>query len=161
MSGPLTILLVYGEGGHREQAMRLMQKMQSLSPELCFVHLTDSTLMGGFTEGHSVPQIRSKHGPFRLFHFVKAYLATSLITAKLVQKHKIRAVIGFGPGLCIPAFMVCTLFNVKKRIFFEDWCRFTSKSWSGKICQPMSTKFFVQNESLLKLYRNAEYAGRL
>jgi UDP-N-acetylglucosamine:LPS N-acetylglucosamine transferase len=110
---------------------------------------------------YTVPPIRHKNESFNPLAFVNAYLKAVVLTVKLVRQHQPRAVIGFGPGICIPVFMVCKVMRVKKRIFFEDWCRFTSKSLSGKACSPFSTKFFVQNESLKELYRDAEFAGRL
>lgn len=159
----ISILLVYGEGGHHDQAMRLMKQMQALDPQLDFIHVTDTVTMKADSVDriYTVPPIRHKNASFNPVTFVQAYLKAVALTVKLVRQYKPRAVIGLGPGICIPVFMVCKLMNVKKRIFFEDWCRFTSKSLSGKACSPFSTKFFVQNESLKELYRDAEFAGRL
>ncbi|SEA18911.1 Oligosaccharide biosynthesis protein Alg14 like [Thiothrix caldifontis] len=159
----ISILLVYGEGGHHDQAMRLMKQMQSLDPKLDFIHITDTeTMKSELIENiYTVMPIRHKNESFNPLTFLNAYLKAVSLTIKLVRQYKPRAVIGFGPGICIPVFMVCKVLGVKKRIFFEDWCRFTSKSLSGKACSPFSTKFFVQNESLKELYRDAEFAGRL
>lgn len=159
----ISILLVYGEGGHHDQAMRLMKQMQSLDPAIEFIHVTDTETMKGdsIEKIYTVPPIRHKNESFNALAFVDAYWKAVILTVKLVRQYQPRAVIGFGPGICIPVFMVCKAMRVKKRIFFEDWCRFTSKSLSGKACSPFSTKFFVQNESLKELYRDAEFAGRL
>lgn len=159
----ISILLVYGEGGHHDQAMRLMKQMQALDPQLDFIHVTDTVTMkaDSVEKIYTVPPIRHKNASFNPVTFVQAYLKAVALTVRLVRQYKPRAVIGLGPGICIPVFMVCKVMNVKKRIFFEDWCRFTSKSLSGKACSPFSTKFFVQNESLKELYRDAEFAGRL
>ena len=157
------ILLVYGEGGHHAQAMRLMKQMQMLDSNINFIHVTDSESLK--TEDmkyyYSVPPIRHKNTPFNPVKFILSYGITVLLTSKLINQYKPKAVIGLGPGICIPVFMVCHILGVKKRIFIEDWCRFTSKSLSGKACSPFSTKFFVQNESLKELYHGAEFAGRL
>lgn len=110
---------------------------------------------------YAVPPIRHKNASFDPLLFIRSYWQAAVLTFRLERKHHFDAVIGFGPGVCIPVFMICRLLNVKKRIFFEDWCRFTSKSLSGKACTPLSTKVFVQNESLKELYHNAEFAGRL
>lgn len=157
------ILLVYGEGGHHDQAMRLMNKMQSLDKKLNFIHVTDSETMkhDGASEFYAIPPIRHKNASFNPVSSVGSYVKAVVLTARLVRKYRPKAVIGFGPGICIPVFMVCKLMNVRKRIFFEDWCRFTTKSISGKACTPFSTKVFVQNESLKELYPYAEFAGRL
>lgn len=157
------ILLVYGEGGHHDQAMRLMQQMQSMDSNLNFIHVTDSETMkrDDISAFYAVPPIRHKNASFNPLTFTSSYLKAVFLTVKLVKRYKPRAVIGFGPGICIPVFMVCKLMKVRKRIFFEDWCRFTTKSLSGKACTPFSTKVFVQNESLKELYPYAEFAGRL
>ncbi|MEB4592644.1 PssD/Cps14F family polysaccharide biosynthesis glycosyltransferase [Candidatus Thiothrix sp. Deng01] len=159
----ISILLVYGEGGHHDQAMRLMRQMQAIDPKIEFIHVTDTVTMkaDSIEKIYTVTPIRHKNASFNPFSFASAYLKAVALTVTLVHQYKPKAVIGFGPGICIPVFMVCKLLNVKKRIFFEDWCRFTSKSLSGKACSPFSTKFFVQNESLKELYRDAEFAGRL
>jgi UDP-N-acetylglucosamine:LPS N-acetylglucosamine transferase len=143
--------------------MRLMKQMQSLDPKIDFIHITDTETMKAesIEKIYTVPPVRHKNVPFNPFTFMSSYLKAVALTVKLVRQYKPRAVIGFGPGICIPVFMVCKVLKVKKRIFFEDWCRFTSKSLSGKACSPFSTKFFVQNESLKELYRDAEFAGRL
>ncbi|MBU0656923.1 MAG: hypothetical protein KJ914_17510 [Gammaproteobacteria bacterium] len=127
-----------------------------------FVHITDSEIMK--VEGeeiYSAPPLRHKNASFDPVLFIGSYWRAALLTFKLQRKYRFNAVIGFGPGVCIPVFMMCRLLNVRKRIFFEDWCRFTSKSLSGKACTPLSTKVFVQNESLKELYHHAEFAGRL
>lgn len=161
MDEKVNILLAYGEGGHHDQAIRLMKRMQMLDPKINFVHLTDSESMVVAGDVYTAAQIRPKNAPFSPVNFLIGYLNIFFLTAKLIYRYRFKAVIGFGPGICIPVFMVCRLLNVKKRIFFEDWCRFSSKSLSGKACSPFSTKFFVQNESLMELYRNAEFSGRL
>lgn len=162
MKEQLNILLVYGEGGHHDQAIRLMRQMRALDPAVNFIHVTDSELMKeAGEEVHTVFPLRHKNSTFAPALFARSYWQTSVLTVKLIRKYHFRAVIGFGPGVCIPVFMICKLLNVKKRIFFEDWCRFSSKSLSGKACSPFSTRFFVQNESLKELYHDAEFAGRL
>ena len=161
MEEQVNVLLAYGEGGHHDQAIRLMKRMQLLDPNLNFVHITDSETMGSTGEVYAVPQMRPKSAPFSAVLFASSYLKTLYLTTKLIRRYKFKAVIGFGPGICIPVFMACRLLGVKKRIFFEDWCRFSSKSLSGKACQPFSTRFFVQNESLKELYQDAEFSGRL
>ncbi len=161
MEERMNVLLAYGEGGHHDQAIRLMQRMLLLDANLNFIHITDSETMSKAGEVYTVPQMRPKNAPFDTALFISSYLKTLFLTIKLVRQYKFKAVIGFGPGICIPVFMACRLLNVKKRIFFEDWCRFSSKSLSGKACRPFSTRFFVQNESLKELYQNAEFSGRL
>lgn len=159
----INILLVYGEGGHHDQAMRLLSRMREMDPKLCFIHVTDSVMAESAAIGavYVVPPMRHKDVAFSFVWFIKAYFKAACIAAKLVHHYRPRAVIGLGPGICIPVFMVCQLMGVKKRIFFEDWCRFSSKSLSGKVCFLFSTKFFVQNKSLQELYPYAEFAGRL
>jgi UDP-N-acetylglucosamine:LPS N-acetylglucosamine transferase len=135
--------------------------MRSLDPDLNFIHITDSETMKEAGEVHTVPPMRHKNAAFDPVLFVKSYIKAAWLTIRLERAYRFDAVIGFGPGVCIPVFMVSKLLGIKKRIFFEDWCRFTSKSLSGKACSPFSTKVFVQNESLKELYHNAEFAGRL
>lgn len=144
MEEQINILLAYGEGGHHDQAIRLMKRMHVLDPKLNFVHITDSETMAIGGEVYTVPPMRPKSAPFDIALFMISYMKTLFLTVKLIKRYRFQAVIGFGPGICIPVFMGCRLLNVKKRIFFEDWCRFSSKSLSGKACSPFSTKFFIK-----------------
>lgn len=157
------ILLVYGEGGHHEQAKRLMNKMMLADNNLNFIHIVDSEKLKNDNTPYfySVKPIRHKNVTFSPWTGLQSYLRILGLTLKVLKEHKPRAVVGFGPGICIPVFMVCTVMNVKKRIFIEDWCRFSTKSLSGRLCAPFSTKFFIQNESLKELYPNAKFSGRL
>ncbi len=80
--------------------------------------------------------------------------------SKLVLKYNIKIIITTGPGMAIPAALVAKLLRVEI-IHIETWSRFSTYSLSGRIMYHLADKFYVQNESLLKLYPEAIYSGRL
>jgi hypothetical protein len=49
----------------------------------------------------------------------------------------------------------------KKIIYFETFARVTDKTISGKLVYPIADLFFVQWESMLKIYPKALYKGGL
>ena len=73
---PLNILLVYGEGGHHAQAMRLMKQMQSLDDNLNFIHITDSPAMQTqeMKNYYTVPPIRHKNSSFNPLESFMSYV---------------------------------------------------------------------------------------
>ncbi|TWX63301.1 hypothetical protein ESZ39_17055 [Colwellia sp. C1TZA3] len=65
-----------------------------------------------------------------------------------------------GTGMVIIPALILRLIN-KKVIHIEDWSRFDSGSYTGKVMYYIADKFYVQNKSLLQKYPKAIYSGRL
>jgi UDP-N-acetylglucosamine:LPS N-acetylglucosamine transferase len=69
-------------------------------------------------------------------------------------------VISTGPGLSVVPMLVLRLLGVKI-IFVETYCRFNTRSMTGRLMSKIAHRFLVQNKDQLVLYPNAEYCGRL
>ena len=65
-----------------------------------------------------------------------------------------------GPGIAILPAILTRSFGGKV-VHIETWSRFYSKSMTGKVMYFLANKFYVQNQSLLKLYKQAIYSGKL
>ena len=154
------LLFIYGEGGHCAQMNRLAPNLLEKLNGFQAITLSDDKKSPAWAESHYLTsEFRNKHkrlailsnlGPLNIF----------LSVSKLVLKYNIKIIITTGPGMAIPAALVAKLLRVEI-IHIETWSRFSTYSLSGRIMYHLADKFYVQNESLLKLYPEAIYSGRL
>lgn len=115
----------------------------------------------GFDECIVVPDMRNKYHKRRAFVDVpRSIIVSMIIIYKILRKYDVDVMISSGPGLVLPVAVIFKLLN-KKVIFIETWSRFDTKSVTGNAMHKLSDAFYVQNRSLLGLYENAIYAGRL
>lgn len=158
------ILIVYGIGGHKEQMKRLLGlldiknktanvKLVALCEKNAFLEEVDECI--------EIPDMRNKYHKSMVFiDAPHSFFVSIFIVFKILKKYDIDYMISSGPGLVLPAAIIFKILN-KKIIFIETWSRYTTKSLTGKFMHKISDKFYVQNKSLLKLYENAIYSGRL
>jgi len=162
------ILIVYGHGGHAEQMTRLLKSIDGMHNRdfVAIVEkgakLKDGSLL--VLNTHSVIPIRPKNSDESklklLWQFILSFFSSFLITSKLLLKSNVKLMISTGPGIAIPIALVCRLFNCRV-IHLETWCRFYSKSFTGKFMYYLATDFWIQNKELASLYPKATYVGRL
>ena len=79
---------------------------------------------------------------------------------KIRQRYNVIGVVSTGPGIAIFPFLFFKCLGVKT-LFLETFCRFETKSHTGRMMYWIADRFLVQNIELLKLYPKAEYCGRL
>jgi beta-1,4-N-acetylglucosaminyltransferase len=162
------ILIVFGHGGHAEQMTRLLKSIDGKHNKdyLAIVErgaaLKDETL--SILKIFSVIPIRPKKpnvGKLNLlWQFIRSFVSSFQITIKLLLKSKVKLMISTGPGIAIPIALICRLFNCRV-IHLETWCRFYTKSFTGKFMYHLATDFWIQNKELSTLYPKATYVGRL
>lgn len=162
------ILIVFGHGGHAEQMTRLLKSIDGMHNKK-YVAIVEN---GSRLKNKSIPiidtlsviPIRPKNSDVSkislLWQFIGSFFSSFLIAVKLLFKFKVKLMISTGPGIAIPIALICRLFNCRV-IHLETWCRFYTKSFTGKFMYYLATDFWIQNEELASLYPKATYVGRL
>jgi len=155
------ILVIYGRGGHKEQMRRLLNELKKKSPNLQFVSIADVDDQFGSLLHYKCPEPRDKFNvwsaPFKIPY--SAFI--SLIQCiRLVAKYKITGIVSTGPGMAVLPSVLFRLLG-KQVVYIESWSRFYSASLTGRFMYYVSTVFYVQNESMKKLFSRAKYRGRL
>ena len=87
-------------------------------------------------------------------------LKVSFLMLKLLSRYKVNGAVSTGPGIALIPFFILKLLG-KKTIFIETFCRFYTRSFTGKIMYKLAGRFLVQNKELKTLYPDSEYCGRL
>jgi UDP-N-acetylglucosamine:LPS N-acetylglucosamine transferase len=155
-----TIMIVLGGGGHTQQLLPLVDKLER-KYSLEFVVRKDGRPGKKKLEGKifriSNPRPMDDAGVIKTILRLFPYTLESI---KILSKSKAKTIISCGPAISIPISLIGKILFRKKIIFIESWSRVKSKSFSGKLIGPLADKIFVQWEEN-KNYKNAIYAGRL
>ncbi|NAZ70749.1 PssD/Cps14F family polysaccharide biosynthesis glycosyltransferase [Vibrio toranzoniae] len=153
------ILFVFGEGGHREQMTRLCKHIDY--NYLDSISMVDSV---GISQGISsreyvVPKVRDKYS-VGLVKTISNCIDNFSLLFNIAFKYKVSLVVSTGPGICILPSLFFRILGVRV-VYIETWCRFETRSITGRIMHFFATDFYVQNKELLHLYSKAKYSGRL
>lgn len=158
------IVLIYGRGGHQVQMQRLLDKgLVNKEDEISLIAMTDSeTAIGdSVTKTYKFREYRDKNSrwltviflPFNSLHLIYRTLV-------LLFTHKVTAVITTGPGLAIIPGILFSLFRIKL-VVFETWSKFYKPTITAKILYRFAGLFIIQNKSLIAIFPDAKYWGRL
>jgi beta-1,4-N-acetylglucosaminyltransferase len=152
------IMLVFGTGGHTEQADRLMKYV----PDLEFACITASRSFR--SNGNSVYVLPKLRGDYRRwydgFFLLWSVSYQFVLTAMVLALHRPEGMVSTGSGVAIVPALIMRAIG-RPVAFFESWSRIYTPSISGKIMYRISTLFFIQHQELQKAYPNARYCGRL
>lgn len=155
------ILFVSSPGGHTFQMIALAEILKRRY-EPNYLVLRHDEISKKRAKSNKIFEISdmSGSGMTKVIGVLRCFVET--FVAQLKSRPDAIISCGGGGGITIPAFILGKLMG-KKTIFIEDICRIHSKSASGKIIYTfrLANLFFVQWESMKKLYPNAVYVGRL
>lgn len=98
-------------------------------------------------------QINRKEKMFIIKLFINA-----IISAKIFLKEQPDYVITTGVLAMIPISLLAKLFG-KKLIYIESFAKVTTPTETGKLLYKYADCFYVQWESMLKVYPNALFLG--
>ncbi|MFT4925817.1 MAG: beta-1,4-N-acetylglucosaminyltransferase [Phenylobacterium sp.] len=168
---PQVLLLIYGAGGHKTEMKRLLAYLHSASSsspnsETIPNHLPDFVSLGagplpGGLAHFEADDLRSKTSRLHSVLFFLPTLVKILChTLILSRRYKVLGVLSTGPSLCIIPMVLFRLAGVKT-VFLETFCRFQTRSVTGRIMANIAHRFLIQNIQLQSLYPKAEYCGRL
>ncbi|NQZ08442.1 MAG: hypothetical protein HRT35_14910 [Algicola sp.] len=157
------LLVIYGGGGHRTEMQLLLDylvKANSKTP-VPLISIGPSKLDCCVVAHYQMTDVRDKHSRFKsLFLMLPSVLNQLITTVKILRAHKVSGVISTGPGLCVIPMVIMRLFGVNT-VFVETYCRFNSRSFTGRVMSKLAHRFLVQNKQQLALYPGAEYCGRV
>ena len=158
-----TLLFIAGEGGHIQQARRLLKALDDELREECHcVLITDSASVDGsvFDECWIVDTCAPKHRGAKIGDMFTYAISSAKTLLRLARGYDVRMVMVTGPGFAvIPAIGVKIL--GAHLIGVECASRFESRSKCGKVLYRIADEFFVQHEELLELYPRAKWVGIL
>ncbi len=154
------ILVIYGAGGHKTEMQRLVSQLTVSNP-VALVSLGSGVLNNPALAHYQAYDVRDKHSRLRsLLKLFPAVLKTLFDVLTISRRYKVAGVLSTGPGLCILPMLLFRVVGVKT-VFLETFCRFESRSFTGRIMYRIAHRFLIQNRELQSLYPNAEYSGRL
>ena len=138
-------------GGHFEQLMMLEPLMDKYES---FV-LTEKTKYGlnKKIKTYYVDQINRKQKLF-IFKMIKVFIKSLWIFLKERPDYTICT----GVLATIPMCILTKIFR-KKLIYIESFAKITTPTITGKLLYKYADRFYVQWESMLKVYPNAIYKG--
>lgn len=148
----LKICFAASSGGHFEQLMMLMPLMDKHESFI----ITEKTPYGVNTKGkktYFLKQVNRKEKTFILRMLVNLIISTWIFI-----KERPDAIVCTGVLATIPICLICKLFK-KKIIYIESFAKVTSATQSGKLMYKYADQFYVQWESMKKIYPNSIYLG--
>lgn len=154
------LLLIYGEGGHRTEMHRLLAELQTASQDLKVVSLGPKPLSIDVLAHYTARDIRRKNSRFNGLLLSSALMSALGSVIKITNRYDVVGAISTGPGLSIAPMLLLRLLGVKV-VFIETFCRFQSRSFTGRVMSKLAHRFLIQNKDLQTLYPDAEYSGRL
>jgi beta-1,4-N-acetylglucosaminyltransferase len=160
MAKTKVIIIVFGEGGHKREIQLFLDSLPKAHP-LFFVSIGPSRISHPVVEHCNSGDVRDKHS--RIKSAIKAFIGLirlAMLTIRLCLKYDVQGAISTGPGVALVPFALLKL-SGKKTVFIETFCRFHTRSFTGRVMYLIADRFFVQNKELLTLYPDAEYSGRL
>ena len=152
MSNNLKVCFAASSGGHYEQLMMLKPLMEKYDS---FV-ITEETLYKTQIKGEKMYYLKQVNRKEKAF--IPNMIANTFQSFKIFHKEKPDVVICTGVLAMIP---ICLIAKIRgsKLIYIESFAKVTSGTLSGKLLYRFADQFYVQWESMLKVYPNAIYLG--
>ncbi|MEL0615875.1 PssD/Cps14F family polysaccharide biosynthesis glycosyltransferase [Cobetia marina] len=153
-----TVIVIYGEGGHKAQMDRVCQGLALKEKNV--IEVSDSEK---FLNINSYGYIFSSHRDKYKNSSIKTIssLCYNFFRAGcLILKYRPCAIISTGPSICIPFYVWGKLLKTKS-IYIETWSRFYTRSITAKLAYYIVDHFYYQNEKQASLYPKGNYSGRL
>lgn len=150
------VLFISSAGGHLFQLLQLEPLFYKYDSLLVTEKLDTTTeLEDNYNVKYLLGGTRKNLIPF-LFSFSYNILKSLYLLITFNPK----VIISTGVHTAVP---MCFLGKIlgKKIIYFETFARITDKTVAGKLVYPIADLFFVQWESMLKVYPEAKFLGGL
>lgn len=148
----LKICFAASSGGHLEQLMMLKPLMDKYDSFI----LTERTSYSVNTKGTKTYYVKQVNR--REKGLLPKLLWDSVQSLRIFLRERPDAVICTGVLAVLPMCVICKLFR-RKVIFIESFAKVTSATKSGEFVYKFADQFYVQWESMLKVYPKAIYLG--
>ena len=139
-------------GGHYEQLLMLKPLMEKNDSFI----LTEKTLYNVEVQNIKTYYLKQVNRKEKSFIFKMIY--NSILSLKIYLNEKPNYIICTGVLAMIPMCILVKLIG-GKLIYIESFAKVTSPTQTGKLLYRFADKFYVQWESMLKIYPNAIYLG--
>lgn len=148
----IKICFAASSGGHLEQLMMLKPLMDKYDSFI----LTERTSYSVNTKGTKTYYVKQVNR--REKGLLPKLLWDSAQSLRIFLRERPDAVICTGVLAVLPMCVICKLFR-RKVIFIESFAKVTSATKSGEFVYKFADQFYVQWESMLKVYPKAIYLG--
>lgn len=148
----LKICFAASSGGHFEQLITLKPLMEKYDSFI----ITEATSYSAKSSGNKMYFLKQVNRRER--NFIINMIINSGKTFKIFWKEKPDVVICTGVLAMIPMCLIAKLMR-KKLIYIESFAKVTTPTETGKLLYKFADQFYVQWESMLKVYPNAIYLG--
>jgi UDP-N-acetylglucosamine:LPS N-acetylglucosamine transferase len=79
---------------------------------------------------------------------------------RLLRRDRPHVVVSTGAGVAFPFFLVARLLGIKT-VYVEVYDRIDAPTLTGRLCQPLASRFLLQWEAQKRFYPRGEVIGRL
>ncbi|MCI8544545.1 MAG: polysaccharide biosynthesis protein [Lachnospiraceae bacterium] len=146
------ICFAASSGGHYEQLMMLKPIMEKYDSFI----ITENTMYDAEMKGEKTYFVRQVNR--REKSFITNMLRNTVKSLRIYLAEKPDIVICTGVLAMIPICVIAKLAG-KKLIFIESFAKVTTGTLTGMFLYKYADQFYVQWESMLKVYPNAIYLG--
>lgn len=146
------ICFAASSGGHYEQLLMLKPLMERYDSFI----VTEETRYRTEIKGERIYYLKQINRKEKGFPFLM--LQNTFRSAKIYMKEKPDIVICTGVLAMIPLCLMAKMTG-KKLIYIESFAKVTSGTETGKLLYRFADRFYVQWESMLKVYPEAIYLG--
>ncbi len=152
MNDKIKICFASSSGGHYEQLMMLKPLMKKYDS---FV-VTESTQYNSKIKNEKTYYLRQVNRQEN--KFILSMIFNTFKSFRILMKEKPDLVVCTGVLATIP---LCLLIKImgKKLVYIESFAKVSSPTKTGKLLYNFADQFYVQWESMLKVYPNAIYLG--
>jgi UDP-N-acetylglucosamine:LPS N-acetylglucosamine transferase len=157
----MKLMVVLGGGGHTEQMLKLVNMLGKKFEYIYVITNDDKVSKKRIEIEGKIYEVKKAVMPYRSILTIPFTMAINFFQSFLLYlRERPNAIISSGPGTAITISFIGKIFR-SKVIFIESWSRVKNPSGSGKIIYKFADLFFVQWETLKKIYPKAIFAGRL
>ncbi len=146
------LCFIASSGGHLEQIM-MLKPMMARHPSFVVTEKTLYKAPTGNERVYYLPQVNRKERKFLLL-----MIANLFLSLRILIREKPDVVITTGALAVVPLCLLAKLFR-KKLIYIESFARIKSPNMTGKLLYKYADQFYVQWESMLKVYPKAICLG--
>ncbi len=148
----IKVCFAASSGGHYEQLMMLKPLMEKYDS---FV-ITEKTAYESKCNSEKTYYLQQVNRREKMFFF--RLIVNTIISLKIYFKEKPDMIVCTGVLAMIPMCMIMKLFG-KELIYIESFAKVTSATETGKVMYKLADRFFVQWESMKKIFPKATYVG--
>lgn len=139
-------------GGHYEQLLMLRPLMERYDSFI----LTEKTLYT--TNAKNIRTYYLVQTNRKELTWLFKFFANTVRSASIFYKERPDVIVCTGVLSMVPMCVICKIFG-KKLVYIESFAKVTSGTESGRFLYRIADQFYVQWESMLKVYPKAIYLG--